>query len=310
MLYERWRQIAQEHPDEIALRDVSRGVSWTFRQLVAEGEKPLKLGPVVFPQGTDFVLTLLRAWHSRRVVCPLEAGQKPLQFESLPPGCAHLKTTSATGGVARVVAFTEEQLAADADNIVATMGLRHDWPNLGVISIAHSYGFSNLALPLLLHGIPLILVDVPLPEMVRRAAESAEIVGSVCSGALILAAVGLLEGRQATTHWAVAKTLESYGATYHRARWVEDGKFIMSAGVSAGIDMGLQLAARLTDETTARAVQLSLDYDPQPPYGRLDYDEMSFYLRSRRFIASLLAPMMTAKPKRLTREERAADARA
>ena len=75
--------------------------------------------------------------------------------------------TSATTGPARAVAFTGEQLAADVDNIVATMGLRPDWPNLGVISMAHSYGFSNLVLPLLLHGIPLVLVPAPLPEMVR-----------------------------------------------------------------------------------------------------------------------------------------------
>jgi putative intracellular protease/amidase len=94
---------------------------------------------------------------------------------------------------------------------------------------------------------------------VRTAAETAEIVASVCSGALILASVGLLEGREATTHWAVASILESYGATYRRARWVEDGKFILSAGVSAGIDMGLQLAARLTDGATARQIQSSLD---------------------------------------------------
>ncbi len=78
--------------------------------------------------------------------------------------------TSATGGAPRMVAFTGEELVADADNIVATMGLRPDWPNLGVISLAHSYGFSNLVLPLLLHGIPLILVDAPLPETVRQAA--------------------------------------------------------------------------------------------------------------------------------------------
>ena len=58
---------------------------------------------------------------------------------------------------------------ADAENIVATMGLRPDWPNLGVISLAHSYGFSNLVLPLLLHGIPLILAGAPLPEIVLRA---------------------------------------------------------------------------------------------------------------------------------------------
>ena len=61
---------------------------------------------------------------------------------------------------------------ADAENIVATMGLRADWPNLGVISMAHSYGFSNLVLPLLLHGIPLILAPAPLPEIIRRAAEN------------------------------------------------------------------------------------------------------------------------------------------
>src|SRR5260370_9052528 len=73
-----------------------------------------------------------------------------------------------------MIAFTGEQLAADADNIVATMGLRPDWPNLGAISLAHSYGFSNLVLPLLLHGIPLILAGAALPETVRQAASLAE----------------------------------------------------------------------------------------------------------------------------------------
>jgi long-chain acyl-CoA synthetase len=68
-----------------------------------------------------------------------------------------------------VVAFSGPQLAADADNIVATMGLRPDWPNLAVISMAHSYGFSNLVLPLLLHGIPLIILPSPLPETLRAA---------------------------------------------------------------------------------------------------------------------------------------------
>jgi acyl-coenzyme A synthetase/AMP-(fatty) acid ligase len=66
--------------------------------------------------------------------------------------------------------FTERQLAADAENIVQTMQLRCDWPNLGIISLAHSYGFSNLVLPLLLHGIPLVLVGSALPEALRRVA--------------------------------------------------------------------------------------------------------------------------------------------
>lgn len=152
--------------------------------------------------------------------------------------------------------------------------------------------------------------DPVIRQYVRTAAETAAIVASVCSGALILASVGLLAGRPATTHWAAAKILESYGATYQRKRWVEDGKFIMSAGVSAGIDMGLQLAARLTDEATAREVQLSLDYDPQPPFGRLDYDEMGPYLRSRRAMGGLIAPLLTARPKRMTRQERSAGRRA
>src|SRR5204863_8752858 len=87
----------------------------------------------------------------------------------------------------RLVAFTAAQLVADAQNIIATMGLKPEWPNLGVISLAHSYGFSNLMLPLLLHGIPLILVGSALPEAVRRAAATEE--------AITLAAVPALWSR-------------------------------------------------------------------------------------------------------------------
>jgi acyl-coenzyme A synthetase/AMP-(fatty) acid ligase len=86
-----------------------------------------------------------------------------------------LKTTSATTGAPRFVAFTAEQLAADAENIVATMGLRPDWPNVAAISLAHSYGFSNLVLPLLLHGIPLVIAPSPLPEIFRQAIDRAKI---------------------------------------------------------------------------------------------------------------------------------------
>src|SRR5919199_1841277 len=157
-------------------------------------------------------------------------------------------------------------------------------------------------------GLPTIraLSNAAIRHYVRTAAETAEIVGSVCTGALILAAVGLLEGRQATTHWAYYKLLESFGARYQRKRWVEDGKFIMSAGVSAGIDMGLYLAARLTDEATARRVQLWLDYDPQPPFGRIDWSHLDPFARAIRAGLSLAAPVLTARPRRLMRRERAA----
>jgi long-chain acyl-CoA synthetase len=174
MLYERWRQIAHRYRNEIALIDLASDERWTFRQLTAAEEAETVSEPVLFPQGRQFVFTLLRAWRLGRVACPLELGQIPPVWTGFPNDCAHVKLTSGTTGMARGVAFAGEQLAADAENIVATMGLRRDWPNLGTISLAHSYGFSNLVLPLLLHGIPLIMMDSPLPEAVRRAANSFE----------------------------------------------------------------------------------------------------------------------------------------
>src|ERR671912_1963 len=138
---------------------------------------------------------------------------------------------------------------------------------------------------------------------VRSAAETAEVAGSICTGALIVASVGLLEGRQATTHWVYYKILEQFGATYVRRRWVEDGKFISSAGVTAGIDMALHLAARLTDEEIARRVQRSLAYDPHPPFGGMDYDHLGAMSAVRAGL-SLAAPVIAAKPKRMIRQYR------
>jgi len=170
MLYERWRTIVERSPGKVALRDVPSGRSWTFEELFMEGEnRPAGKGAIVFPRGNsaDFVFALLGGWREGLVTCPLEPGQ-PLPQLALPPApCIHLKTTSATTGAPRCVAFTAPQLAADVDNIVATMGLRNDSPSLGTISLAHSYGLSSLVLPLLLHGIPLILAGQHLPEVVK-----------------------------------------------------------------------------------------------------------------------------------------------
>jgi long-chain acyl-CoA synthetase len=174
MLYGRWRRIAHDRGHSLALRDLAAGRQWTFAELAAQAETaPASTAPILYPQGhtAEFILTVLAAWRALTPVCPLEPDQPPPQITLPPRPCGHLKTTSATAGIPRGVAFRPEQLAADADSIVPTMGLRPDWPNLGVISLAHSYGFSNLVLPLLLHGIPLILAPSPLPEIVRRAAE-------------------------------------------------------------------------------------------------------------------------------------------
>ena len=173
MLYDRWRAVARERGDEIALRDFPSARQWTFAELDAAAQTRETEAKVVFSRGAgaEFVLTVLRAWRHGQVTCPLEASQPTPEFPRPPASIVHVKTTSATSGAPKLIAFTAGQLAADADNIVATMGLRRDWPNLAFISLAHSYGFSNLVTPLLLHGIPLVLGGAPLPETLRGAGE-------------------------------------------------------------------------------------------------------------------------------------------
>jgi transcriptional regulator GlxA family with amidase domain len=116
------------------------------------------------------------------------------------------------------------------------------------------------------------LGDESLLAYLRTAAEKAEVIGSVCTGSLILAAAGLLEGRKATTHWSFSKQLERLGAHYLPERWVEDGKVISAAGITAGIDMALHLVGRLAGEELGRQVQLMIEYDPQPPLGGIDWN--------------------------------------
>ena len=124
---------------------------------------------------------------------------------------------------------------------------------------------------------------------------------SVCTGALILAAAGLLEGRPATTHWAYWRLLERLGARYvPEQRWVEDGKFITSAGVSAGIDMALHLVERLTDEATARRVQLGIEYDPKPPHGGIQWRGVDRDIYAP-VIAQQLPATLADKPELLAR---------
>ena len=175
MLYDAWQKVNREKGNEVALRDLASGRSWTFAQMDREARKPLHSGSaIVFPQGhsPEFIFAVLRAWRLDKIVCPLETHHQALEVPPPPAACCHLKITPATTGIPRMVAFTGEQLAADAENIVTAMGMRPDWPNLGVISMAYSYGFSNLVLPLLLHGIPLFLAPAPLPEILRGAAEA------------------------------------------------------------------------------------------------------------------------------------------
>ncbi|OLZ70540.1 glutamine amidotransferase [Streptomyces sp. IMTB 2501] len=89
---------------------------------------------------------------------------------------------------------------------------------------------------------------------------------SVCTGSLLLAAAGLLDGRRATSHWLALDQLKRFGAEPTEERVVADGKYVTAAGVSAGIDMALTLSGRIAGDEYAQAVQLATEYDPQPPY--------------------------------------------
>jgi len=106
----------------------------------------------------------------------------------------------------------------------------------------------------------------PMLDWLRAADRTSTWTTSVCTGSLILAAAGLLDGRPATGHWLAMEELGRLGARPTGQRVVFDGKIVTGAGVSAGIDMALALAARIAGPEVAQAIQLGIEYDPQPPF--------------------------------------------
>ncbi|MGW1799939.1 DJ-1/PfpI family protein [Streptomyces sp. NPDC001984] len=105
-----------------------------------------------------------------------------------------------------------------------------------------------------------------LLDWLRTADATSTWTTSVCTGSLLLAAAGLLDGRRATSHWLALDFLKQFGAEPTGERVVFDGKYVTAAGVSSGIDMGLTLLGRIAGDEHAQAVQLLTEYDPQPPY--------------------------------------------
>jgi len=117
-------------------------------------------------------------------------------------------------------------------------------------------------------GTRALVDDERVLDRVRRAHDTTSYTTSVCTGSLVLAAAGLLDGLTATTHWSARDALTKHGAVPVEGRVVEhlDRRIITAAGVSSGIDMALRLTELLVDRTAAEASQLMIEYDPQPPF--------------------------------------------
>lgn len=140
--------------------------------------------------------------------------------------------------------------------------------------------------------------DRELLDWLRRAHRGATWTTSVCSGSALLGAAGLLDGRRATSHWMALPALRTFGATpVDDERIVHDGDVVTCAGVSAGIDLGLWLAGRIGGEDRAKAIQLSIEYDPQPPF---DSGHMSKASAKTRAAATALLARDVVKPAQLS----------
>jgi cyclohexyl-isocyanide hydratase len=128
-----------------------------------------------------------------------------------------------------------------------------DCPPLDVLLVPGGYGMRAL------------MTDEPVLQFLRAQA-GAKWITSVCTGSLLLGAAGLLSGYQATTHWACVDLLSSFGAQYVKGRVVVDRNRVTAGGVTAGIDFGLRLVAEMEGEKMAKAIQLGLEYNPEPPF--------------------------------------------
>ena len=111
-----------------------------------------------------------------------------------------------------------------------------------------------------------LMDDATMLDWIRSVDAATTWTTSVCTGSLVLAAAGLLQGRRATSHWLALEQFAAFGVEQTSERVVFDGKYVTAAGVSSGIDMGLSLAAKIAGDEIAQAIQLGIEYDPQPPF--------------------------------------------
>jgi cyclohexyl-isocyanide hydratase len=159
------------------------------------------------------------------------------------------------GSAMHIVAKSTAQVPSDSGLSLVPTHTFHTCPRLDLICVP---GGGT--------GVVQAMADRDTIEFVRRQSSTAKFVTSVCTGAFILGVAGFLRGRRATTHWAFAELLPLVGATHERGRVVKDGNIITAGGVTSGIDFALRVVAEIAGEPVAQAIQLGLEYDPDPPF--------------------------------------------
>lgn len=147
-----------------------------------------------------------------------------------------------------------EPVASDAVLTITPTMTFADCPQLDVLCVPGGYGTDAL------------MSDDEVLSFLRRQAEGAQFVTSVCTGSILLGAAGLLKGYRAASHWSAIEALPIFGATISRERVCIDGNRITGGGITAGIDLGLTVVSKLADRRTAEAIQLRMEYNPAPPF--------------------------------------------
>ncbi len=214
MLFSRWQATHSRFRHAPALFEGGRSLS--FGDLAGRlSALPVARAPVIARGGAaDIAVAVLQGWRDGQAVLPLEIApplpELPARF---PDGTVHLKLTPGIEGKPRAVFFSAEQIAADADRLVAAMGLCPGVPNLAAISLTHSYGFSSIVLPLLLHGVPVHAVEVPFPKVMADAIDAHDAV--------------------------VIPAVPSMWRAWHRAGFLRQEKIALA--VSAGAPLSLEL---------------------------------------------------------------------
>jgi cyclohexyl-isocyanide hydratase len=158
------------------------------------------------------------------------------------------------GSEVHIIAATLDPVMSDCGlALVPTTTFEH-CPTLDLICVPGGF------------GVEAVMADPIAIEFVRTQARTARYVTSVCTGAFVLGTAGLLKGKKATTHWAYHAMLENVGAIPTQGRVVRDGRIFTGGGVTAGIDFALTIVAEIAGDRVAQGIQLSIEYDPAPPF--------------------------------------------